>query len=121
MEEEVGRRERFDLKDRQKVLAVAQLGDRREGGLPHNQPWGFLSHVALTLSLAALGMHAFIGDMQASSLELHSRIWKRRAGNSLPHCLQGRLQASSGPGDSTVDCWAVPGQASGISGWWRML
>jgi hypothetical protein len=83
MEEGVGRRERFDLKDEQKVLAAAHLGDRREGGLPHSQPWGFLSHFVLTLSLAALG----IRDTQASSPELHSQIRKKMAGNSLPHCL----------------------------------
>lgn len=44
------------LKEEQKVLAAAHLGDRREGGLPHSQPWGFLSHFVLTLSLAALGI-----------------------------------------------------------------
>lgn len=38
IEEEVGKRERFDLKAEQKVLAVAHLGSRREGGLPHSQP-----------------------------------------------------------------------------------
>lgn len=34
MEEGVGRKERFDLKDEQKVLPAAHLGDRREGGFP---------------------------------------------------------------------------------------
>lgn len=75
------------LKEEQKVLAAAHLGDRREGGLPHSQPWGFLSHFVLTLSLAALGIQKFTGDTQASSPELHSRIRKKMAGNSLPHCL----------------------------------
>lgn len=49
MEEGAGRRERFDLKEDQTVLAAAHLGDRREGGLPHSQPWGFLSHFVLSL------------------------------------------------------------------------
>lgn len=52
MEEGLGRRERFDLKDEQKAFAAAHLGDRREGGLSHNQPWGFLSRFVLTLSLS---------------------------------------------------------------------
>lgn len=62
----LGRREKFDLKDEQKVLPAAHLGDRREGGLPHDQPWGFLSHFILALSLAAL-VCAFTGDTRQHS------------------------------------------------------
>lgn len=90
MEEGVGRRERFDLKDEQKVLAAAHLGDRREGGFP-TASLGDFSPALSSLSLAALGMHEFTGDTQASSPELHSQIRKKMAGNSLlPHCLYGQ-------------------------------
>lgn len=54
----LGRREKFDLKDEQKVLTAAHLGDRREGGLPHDQPWDFSP---TSFSLAA-PVCAFTGD-----------------------------------------------------------
>lgn len=82
----LGRREKFDLKDEQKVLPAAHLGDRREGGLPHNQPWGFLSHFVLSLSLwQPRCVHLL--ETHASSPELRSQIRRKIARNSLPHSL----------------------------------
>lgn len=89
-----GRREKFDLKDEQKVLAAAHLGDRRERGASPQPALGIsLPLCPLSLSLWQRG-YVRLQETQASSPESHSRIRKKIAGNSLPHRPQGRLQVS---------------------------